>query len=280
MGNATLFGLLPDDWKNLASLFVTPAIALSAVYIFGIDLVKIPFVDTEVPYKISTRLTSLLAIVLGFFSSFATAAWLTLKVSTGPKPAVDVFTEQFFRPLLSDEMAWEATIKGKKIQSAILNLTDYDGKSHFRIFVNNHRLFGTHFDCMWKFQCKDENRPNLVVPLKDFLSDTTGMKLNPLFNSKSYSSVMTPANNLPISRDFKQLLHNGINYIDVFSTNSGFTGCKVDFDIDFTDTSGARYGHNFTIWDGEFTKVPFRTIPEERTAATCDQFRITIQVDL
>ena len=69
MGSATLFGLSPDDWKNLASFIVTPAVALAAVYVFGIDLLKIPFVETEVPYKLSTRTASLFAILLCFFSS-------------------------------------------------------------------------------------------------------------------------------------------------------------------------------------------------------------------
>jgi hypothetical protein len=277
MGNATLFGLSPDDWKNLASFFVTPAVALAAVYVFGIDLVKIPFVQTEVPYKLSTRTVSFLAILLCFFSSLATAIWLTLRVFPGPKPAVDKFLEQFFRPLTSDEIAWAASLEGKKISSANFLLTSYDGRSDLRVFVNNHRVFGTHVDCVWQYQCREP--ANETTTQEEVIAKSKGMTLDHLFDANA-SSNLPAVNQLPISRDFMSDLHSGINYIDIFSNNSGFVGCRVEFSVEFVTDAGQHYAHAFGIRDSTLTTVPYRTIPEERTFSTCDQIRIPAKITL
>ena len=110
-----------------------------------------------------------------------------------------------------------------------------------------------------------------------FIQKTKGMSLNHLFDADS-SHYFPSVEELSIGREFLSVLHNGTNYMDVFSNNSGFVGCRVKFTIIIDTETGESYKHEFNIWDGQFTEVPFRTIPEERTFGTCDQFRIPIEV--
>jgi hypothetical protein len=277
MGNATLFGLSPDDWKNLASFFVTPAVALAVVYIFGIDLVKIPFVQTEVPYTLSTRTVSVFAIFLCLISSVATAIWLTLKVSPGPEPAVDKFLEQFFRQPSREETAWAASFDNSRIRSANLLLISYDGISDFRVFINSNRIFGTHVDCVWKYQCGNPSQNKMTQDM--VIAKSKGMTFNPLFDMSAVSELPS-VNHLPILRDFTSKMRDGVNYIDIFSNNPGFRGCHVEFDIAFVGQSGQEYRHHFRIADGVFTEKPYRTIPEEPYFRACDQLRIPVKVNL
>lgn len=60
-----LFSLLADDWKDLASFFVTPTIGISVAYLLGADLLKVPFISTDVPYKIPGRILAIFTLLVG-----------------------------------------------------------------------------------------------------------------------------------------------------------------------------------------------------------------------
>jgi hypothetical protein len=85
--SSSLFGLSAEDWRNIASFIVTPAFGFAAAYVFAIDLVKLPFSATDVPYKIPTRAIAMIAGTLCFSASFATAVWITLKVYQAADPS-------------------------------------------------------------------------------------------------------------------------------------------------------------------------------------------------
>lgn len=89
--------------KPAASLMFSPAVAMAAIYLFGVDLTKLPFLPTDIPYRVPTKFVQVIAISLSFSFSLSFAAWLGLRLHDGPKPDIDGFMQQFFRELSRDE---------------------------------------------------------------------------------------------------------------------------------------------------------------------------------
>jgi hypothetical protein len=269
-----LFGLFIDDWKNLASIFVAPAIGLSAAYLLGADLLKVPFVATDVPYKIPRRMLALLAIVLCFAASLTNACWLTLRTYSGPNPSVDEFLLTFFRPLETTEKDWLIKIGGEPVVDAVLSIDEFDVRSDLRVFVNNVRVFGSYQDCIWTFQCRNEDRSKEKNDFAEFLK----ARKEPILNETLYPPDKLNKLGEPIS--LLSSLRSGLNYIDVFSNNSGLTGCHIKGLLAFTMLSGKVNTIVFNIDDGARTGDPFRTIRQSGTYRTCDQFRLPANIHL
>jgi hypothetical protein len=263
-----LFGLLADDWKNLASFFVTPAIGLSVAYLLGADLLKVPFVSTDVPYKIPGRILAALACALCLTAAFTVTGWLTLRLYAGPRPAVQEFQDTFFRPQRSEEKAWLQNIAVEAVADAYLILDEFYIRSDLRIFVNNSRVFASYRDCAWQFECRPDDQTsmqNRVAPLVDRLVDHN---LYPTSN----------LNRLPHPIRLYAYLRPGLNFIDVFSNNSGLGACHVKGRIVFSMLSGKDETVDFEIANGVSQKNPFRTIPESGSFRTCDQFRLPASI--
>jgi len=272
MISSSLSSLSAEDWRNIASFVVTPAFAFAAAYVFAVDLVKIPFASTDVPYKIPTRAIAMIAFTFCFSASFATAVWITLKVYPGPEPGITEFRHQFFRPLTTDEQAWVRPVEKSEISRAVLILEEYDGSSDFRVFVNNRRLIGTYVDCMWKFQCSPETEhahDDVAIKAE---TDAAGVRIN------SYLFPFPDTRRGPL--DLLPYLRPGTNYVDLFSNNSGVRSCQSTVKIMFTDRDNHEIAHEFQISDGHMTITPYRTIPELPAFRTCDQIRIRLRVRL
>lgn len=266
----SLFSLLTDDWKNLASFFVTPAIGISVAYLLGADLLKVPFIATDVPYKIPGRILAIFAFALCLLASFSAAAWLTLRVYPGPLPNVDNFNQTFFRPLNDQETSWLQNITVEPVADAYLILDEFYNRSDLRIFVNNSRVFASYRECAWQFQCKNDDQSveqERVSGLVDHMVDSNLYPTNHL-------------NKLPLSIRIFQHLRPGQNYIDVFSNNSGLGSCHVKARIVFSLLSGKDESVSFEIKDGAAIVNSFRTISQSGSFRTCDQFRLPAAISL
>jgi hypothetical protein len=264
-----LFNLSVDDWRNLASFFVAPGIALSVAYLLGADLLKIPFVATEVPYKIPKRMLAVLAVGLCFVASFTNASWLTLRLYSGPDPDVTEFTKSFFRALDGAERDWLRRISLEPVLQAEFVLEAYDGRSDLRVFANSSRIFGTYQDCIWRFQCTESAQEALQQSTKQAVE---GHHIN-----YDLYPISEP-NKLPLRRSFRDKLRPGLNFIDVFSNNSGLVGCHVKVSLIFTMKSGGIEKQTFEVVDGARTSIPYRTIPQSASFRACDQFRLPVMV--
>ena len=153
MGEAELFELQLEDWKTLASLLFSPAVAMVAIYLFGVDLTKLPFIPAEIPYRPPVSFVRAAAILLSFLFTLSMSVWLTLRVYAGPLPDVESFMHQFFRALSSEEVQWQSQANAVGVNKGRISLLEYDGYSDLRVYVNSVRIFGTHIDCMLVSQC-------------------------------------------------------------------------------------------------------------------------------
>jgi hypothetical protein len=266
-----LFNLFVDDWKNLASFFVAPSIGLAVAYLLGADLLKIPFVSTEVPYKIPRQMLAVLATSLCFIAALTNACWLTLRTYSGPNPNVSEFTDSFFRPLEKDERDWLKKVGSEPVVDASLVIEAFDVRSDLRIFINNVRVFGSYQDCVWKFECRTNDQSAAQQALISHIQ------------RRHVDDNLYPANKLnrlPLTIPLLNALRTGLNYIDVFSNNSGLIGCHVKATLVFKMLSGQVNPLTFNIVDGTRTRVPYRTIKQSATYRTCDQFRLPTLITL
>jgi hypothetical protein len=267
--SAFLFGLSSEDWGTLASFFVSPAIGLAAVYLLGADLLKLPFVSPDVPYRVPAKIIRNVALGLCLLCGGLISIWLTLRLYPGPGPAVDKFSEEFFRPPTEQERAWLEELRHKKILTAKVVIHEYDRLSDLRIFVNGFRLFGSHVDCAWRFQCNNQE-VDASRDLDEFLKVASGHS----FRYADYKAL----NSLPIERYFTDLIRAGLNYIDIFSNNSGVGKCKVALSIEFTTPIPPALSQHFNIKSDDLNTNPYRTTPESGTYRTCDQRRLAFEV--
>src|SRR5665213_1867959 len=205
-----LFNLSVDDWKNLSSVLITPAIALSVAYLLGADLLKVPFVETDVPYRIPRRILATFSITLFFLASLTVAVWLTLRLYPGPNSDVKEFENTFFRPLDEPERSWLRRLSDEPVVEATLILNSYDGRSDLRIFANNSRVFGTYQDCIWVFQCKTTDESTLQ---QSTIKVMNGVDLD--YGLYPISKL----NTLPLPIALRDKLRQGMNFIDIFSNN-------------------------------------------------------------
>jgi hypothetical protein len=265
-------GLQADDWKNLASFFVTPAIGLAAAYLLGADLLKVPFVSTEVPYKVPERILGGFALVLCLVAAFTTSCWLTLRTYSGPRPNVELFLQTFFRPLSEKENKWLEHVSAEPVVDATLVLEAFDVRTDLRILVNNSRVFASYRECAWRFECEssDETVARHVLLLE--------------IGERQFDENLYPAdklNRLPLPIPLLPKLRTGLNYIDIFSNNSGLTGCHVKGHLAFRLMSGAEETVDFEITDGVPSQYNYyRMISQSNYYRVCDQIRLPANIRL
>ncbi|MDH2346846.1 hypothetical protein [Bradyrhizobium sp. SSUT77] len=267
---ALLFGLLADDWKNLASFFVTPAIGLSVAFLLGADLLKIPFVSTDVPYKIPGRILAALACALCLVAAYTVASWLTLRLYPGPRPDVEGFKASFFHRERDEEASWLRRIAAEPVTEAYLVLDDFYNRSDLRIFVNNSRVFASYRECAWQFECKKDDQSQL--------REKVSALVDPLIDHNLYPT--DTLNRLPLPIDLYPYLRAGVNFIDVFSNNSGLGACHVKGRIVFSMLSGKDEAFEFEIKNVVADEDSFRTIRQSGSFRTCDQFRLPASITM
>ena len=179
MGEAELFELQLEDWKSLASLLFSPAVAMVAIYLFGVDLTKLPFIPAEIPYRPPVSFVRAAAILLSFLFTLSMSVWLTLRVYAGPLPDVESFMHQFFRALSSEEVQWQSQANAVGVNKGRISLLEYDGYSDLRVYVNSVRIFGTHIDCMLVSQC------NLLPIYREFSLNSNSTNYIEIFLNNS-----------------------------------------------------------------------------------------------
>jgi hypothetical protein len=262
---ATLFGLTIDDWKNFASLLLSPVVGITIIYILGVDLVKIPFLSIDVPYRIPVRFVQASTGLLGMLFALSVSAWLTLRLYEGPRPHVESFKKHFFRQLSDDEAAWLKRANELGVVGGRLSILDYDGKSDVRVFADNVRVFGTHVDCVAIYQCGHGRAPNLAE-----LEQTYNLKLN----TNVYP--LEVANYIPFEREFKLRADRGKHsYIDIFVNNSGLGTCRVSMSIELYLADGTKSKMWFTFSDRDNFAL-YRTERNNPSYRICDQVRLPI----
>jgi hypothetical protein len=266
MGTAILFGLPIEDWKSLASLLTAPAFAMAAIYIFGVDLVNLPFLAVDVPYRVPPRLVRWAAFILVFFLSMTLAIWLTLRIHKGPRPDVDDFLHQFFRDLSREEATWLHAARQRGVVGGRIKLIEYDGSSSARVFVNNNRVFGTHFDCQAIYQCRLSEHPSLA----ELQRDINKVRLNDVFPLRA-------ENRLPLIRDFSSYIRGDeTNFIDILASNSGIGGCDILFEVELDGPNGERFSQRFQILSSRHNFERYKTIDVYGSYRLCDNIRIQL----
>ena len=268
MDAATLFNFTIEDFKNLASLLFSPAVALAAIYLFGVDLVKLPFIPTNIPYRVPARAVQVSALSLSFLFGLTLSAWFTLRLYEGPQPDVRGFMQQYFRAVTADENAWLKEAHRLGIVGGRLIVKDYDGVSDVRVFVNGVRVFGTQVDCMARHQCRKDTSPNRP----QFDEQSRQFKLN----TNVYQ--LHESNNLPLERTFTKLLRRGLtNYIEMVVNNSGIGDCKVNLAIELVTSSGEKKAKEFYFSDDPHDSERYQTIAENGSYRVCDRIRVAIK---
>jgi hypothetical protein len=266
MGTAILFGLPIEDWKSLASLLTAPAFAMAAIYIIGVDLVKLPFLAIDVPYRVPPRLVQWTAFVLVFILSMTLAIWLTLRTHTGPRPDTEGFLHQFFRDLSAEEAAWLHATRQRGVVGGRIKLLEYDGRSGARVYVNNKRIFGTHVDCLAIYQC----RPNAFPSLAELQSQINKVRLNDIF-------PFNAEHRLPLIREFSSHLRQGeSNIIDILASNSGVGACNIVLEIELDGPGGERSSRRFQILSSSHDDKRYKTIDVYASYRVCDNVRLKL----
>jgi hypothetical protein len=80
---------------------------------------------------------------------------------------------------------------------------------------------------------------------------------------------------LPISREFS-LNSSSMNYIEIFSNNSGIGDCNVALEVELFGPSGDTFSKVFHITSGQSDYQRYETIPEYTSYRTCDQIRLVL----
>jgi hypothetical protein len=191
-------------------------------------------------------------------------------VYPGPLPNVENFNQTFFRPLNDQENSWLKNIMAEPVADAYLILDEFYNRSDLRIFVNNSRVFASYRECAWQFECKKDDQ--------SAAQERVSALVLPIVDSNLYPT--NHLNKLPLAIRIFGQLRPGLNYIDVFSNNSGLGSCHVKARIVFSMLSGKDESVDFEIRDGAATVNPFRTISQSGSFRTCDQFRLPVAISL
>ena len=241
-------GLGSSQYQQFAASLVTPALGFVFLFLLGLQLKKLPFVDALQDYKppawvlptfaVGSLFSLSLFIFITFFLNF-------MRASPSIDDAINTFSK--VRPIKVESNYGE-------LQYAAFTLSDYDGSSNFRIIVNGYRMFGSSSDCMLSYQCKAQT--SATVPIFNE-AQKIPIKDNSIYHIHSL-------NVLPVTREIKDhLVSNNSNFIDIFSENSGLGDCRLNvlFSYSFANQSMTyRVIINSEIGEEILTKTGYDTV--------------------
>ncbi|WP_050630110.1 hypothetical protein [Bradyrhizobium viridifuturi] len=207
-----LFGLGSAQYQQAVVSLVTPVLGFLFLYALGLPLKRIPFIDAIEGYSPPTWLLPLFALGSTFILS------LCLSISTLLNLLHAYPDEGEFAQGFAKERRFEQLDNLGSLQSAGIELRDFDGLSNFEILVNGYRVLGSASDCLLSYQC----RPGDSVAAAREFEAVQDLHLR----DKSFHHIHS-LNSLPHSVDILPYVASGDNFIDVISGNSGVGDCRL-----------------------------------------------------
>lgn len=255
---ATLFDFGPEAYITVALALTAPTFAYVTFYLLGMSLKQFPGVKIAHEYTPPRWLLPSAALFLIFLLAASTAIFLTLRLKTA---APD--TGEFMKRFHEENVLTHTDISLKDIKRATLFVDHYDNWSNVRVFVNNTRIFSSHYNCLMKYQCKKTTHTIPTLP-----------KTNAnLWSAHDYNQ----RNALTLERDFLNLLHPGRNIVHISQENSKFNLCSFRARIIISLADSDIIRENVIISSGNNIKK-YETRREDVTYRLCGRYSYYIDI--
>jgi hypothetical protein len=207
-----VLGLSSSQYQQIAISFVAPTLGFLFLFLLGLPLKKIPFVDVIEDYTPPTWVLPLFA--LGSLFALCLFGSITFFANYFTEyPDDRHFLAQFIK-----KRTLNVPADVGKLEAASITLNDYDGSSNFRFYVNGYRMLGSSSDCLLSYQCKPPN-PQSEADLQTTRSQH--------LKDRSFHHIHS-LHSLPHTEAILDHLVQGNNFVDLVSENSNLGDCKID----------------------------------------------------
>lgn len=283
MDAATLFGFSSVDWWGFTTALLYITIGSSIIYIFdltpkyleelGITVVgKIPGVE-RIPDFILGIVSGLLCILW----AFCLFSFLTLKLYE-KSPSIEDFQATYSRNLHDNEEInlWLNKISQSKVTNAYLRVVKHIPSSDSYVFVNNMRIFGSHVECMGKFQCGGDG----LLPEKNEVKPK--FSLNPTY----WNHFLNPENGEWVINPLEKkwpipLYESGVYIFDIYVGESGLEGCDSVMEIVFIAEDGSEIARRFEFNDKNKSIIDFYATSQLNPSyRICERIHMPINVNV
>src|SRR5262245_26435598 len=153
MPESTLFGYNSVQLGAVALALLAPAFGYATLLLLGLELTKIPWVKADHAYQSPAWLLPVVASGL----TFAVVAFFSASITLHrfhQSPWKDEFLDAYHNEVdLNNRTDGQKMPKILETDTLDLNIEAFEVLSDVRVFVNNSRVFGTHFDCRFAYQC-------------------------------------------------------------------------------------------------------------------------------
>jgi hypothetical protein len=204
-------GFTSAQYQQVAVSLVTPVLGFLFLFMLGLPLKKIPFIDAIEDYSPPVWVLPLFALGSLFICSLFLSIALFLN-SFRSYPDQEKFLSSFIKT-----RKFEIPADAGALKEAVLTLNDYDGLSNFRVIINGYRMFGSSSDCLLSYQCK----PPDPAAMNDFNAVQKKTIKDGSIHHLHYLNL------LPAQVDVTDHFVQAENFIDIVSENSGLGDCRL-----------------------------------------------------